>query len=150
MYEIEIYEADSEFEQALYAALARETAPPDLLARVMSRIEAALLETQPATSVPSFRLLAMPARSVWSSFWSIGAHAAAFALIAFVVFAGGKAVVTAPKAPLTAVDVRPYIPMNPGKDATGGGGGGGAHEMTEASRGRLPKLASQQITPPQI
>jgi protein TonB len=150
MYEIEIYEADSEFEQALYAALARETAPPDLLARVMSRIEAALLETQPATSVPSFRLLAMPARSVWSSFWSIGAHAAAFALIAFVVFAGGKAVVTAPKAPLTAVDVRPYIPMNPGKDATGGGGGGGAHEMTEASRGRLPKLSQTQITPPQI
>lgn len=28
MYKTEIYEPDTEFEQALYAALARETAPP--------------------------------------------------------------------------------------------------------------------------
>ena len=148
MYETEIYEPDAEFEEALYAALAREAAPPDLIARVMARIEAQILEAQPA--VPSFRALTFPARSGWSSFLSIGAHAAAFALIALVVFAGGKAVVAPPKAPVTAVDVRPWIPMNPGKEAMGGGGGGGAHEAVEASRGRLPRLALQQITPPQI
>jgi protein TonB len=149
MYETEIYEPDAEFEQALYAALAREAAPPNLIANVMARIEAHLVETQSA-SVPGFRMLTFPARSGWSSFWSIGTHAAAFALIALVVFAGGKAVVTPPRAPVTAINVRPYIPMNPGKDATGGGGGGGAHEAVEASRGHLPKLASTQITPPQI
>jgi TonB family protein len=150
MYEIEIYEPDAEFEQALYAALAREAAPHDLIARVMSQVEDRLLYAQPARDVPVFRVLSFPARSAWTSFWSIGAHAAAFALMVLVVFAGGKAVVTAPKASLTAVDVRPYIPMNPGKDAMGGGGGGGAHEAIEASRGRLPKLAATQITPPQI
>ncbi len=148
MYETEIYEPDSELEQALYSALAREAAPPDLLANVLARIEAQLLEAPP--SAPAFRVLTFPARSPWSSFWSIGAHAAAFALIAFVVFAGGKAVVAPPKALLTAVDVQPYIPVNPGKDAAGGGGGGGANEAVEASRGHLPKLSQTQITPPQI
>ena len=148
MYDTETYEPDTEFEQALYAALAREAAPPDLVAGVLARLEIQLVDAPPA--VPSFRMLTFPALSGWSSFWSVGAHAAALALIAFVVFAGGKAVVTLPKAPVTAVDVRPYIPKNPGKDAMGGGGGGGAHEAVEASRGHLPRLAANQITPPQI
>jgi periplasmic protein TonB len=148
MYEIEIYEPDTEFEQALSAALAREAAPPDLVAQVMARIESQIIEAPPA--VPSFRMLAFPSRSAWSSFWSIGAHAATFALVVLVVFAGGKAIVTPPKAPVAAVDVRPYIPTNRGNEAMGGGGGGGAHEAIEAARGRLPKLAATQINPPQI
>jgi periplasmic protein TonB len=148
MYEIEIYEPDSELEQALYATLAREAAPLDLAARVMSRVEAQLIDAPPA--VPSFRVLTFPARSAWSSLWSIGAHAAAFALIALVVFAGGKAVVTTPKTPAVTVDIRPWIPMNPGKEAMGGGGGGGAHEAVEASKGHLPRLSTSQITPPQL
>src|SRR5579862_1906379 len=147
MYETEIYEPDTELEQALYAALARETAPSNLIACVTARIDTQF-EAQPA--VPGFRTLTFPARSAWSSFWSIGAHATAFALIALVVFAGGKTVVTPPKAPVATVDVRPWIPMNPGRDAMGGGGGGGAHEAVDASRGHMPKLSSQQITPPQI
>jgi periplasmic protein TonB len=32
----------------------------------------------------------------------------------------------------------------------GGGGGGGAHEVVEASKGRQPEVAKNQITPPQI
>jgi protein TonB len=148
MYETEIYEPDAEFEQALCAALAREAAPPDLIAQVMACIESQV--AYPAPAVPAFRMLAFPARSGWSSFCSIGAHAAAFVLIVLVVFAGGKAIVTPAKLPVTAVDVQPWIPMNPGKDAMGGGGGGGAHEAVEASRGHLPKLAANQITPPQI
>jgi len=32
----------------------------------------------------------------------------------------------------------------------GGGGGGGAHDILEASRGRQPIVATNQITPPQI
>lgn len=32
----------------------------------------------------------------------------------------------------------------------GGGGGGGDHEKIEAPKGKLPKVAPQQITPPQI
>jgi periplasmic protein TonB len=148
MYETEIYEPDSELEQALYATLAREAAPPDLIARVMAEIEAQLLDSQPV--VPNFRMLTFPARSAWSSLWSVGAHAAAFALIALVVFAGGKSIVAPPKGSVSTVDIHPYIPANPGKDTTGGGGGGGAHEAIEASRGHLPKVAANQITPPQI
>jgi len=148
MYETEIYEPDAEFEQALCAALAREAAPPDLIAHVMTRIEAQLFQAPRA--VPSFRMLTLPARSLWSNIWSVGAHAAAFALIVLVVFAGGKSIVAPQKGPVATVDVRPFIPMNPGKDATGGGGGGGAHEVIEASRGHLPKLSTSQITPPQL
>jgi protein TonB len=150
MYETEIYEPDAEFEQVLYAVLAREAAPPHLLAHIMAEIGSQVSGAESSPVVPSFRLLSFPARSAWSNFWSIGAHAAAFALIALVVFAGGKTVVTPPKAPITAVDVRPYIPTNPGNEVAGGGGGGGAHELVEASRGHLPKLAATQITPPQI
>jgi len=32
----------------------------------------------------------------------------------------------------------------------GGGGGGGNHELLEASKGKLPKFAKEQIAPPQI
>ncbi len=146
MYEKYLHEPDAELEQQLYAALAREAAPPSLI----DRVEARLLHVNPTPAAPAFRMLSFPARSVSSSLWSMGAHAAAFAMIALVVFAGGKAVVT-PKGPAVTVDVLPYIPMNAlGKESMGGGGGGGAHETVEASKGRLPKLAMTQITPPQI
>jgi TonB family protein len=52
---------------------------------------------------------------------------------------------------VTAVDVKPFIPVTqPQKDVMGGGGGGGTHNPVEASKGHLPKIAKQQITPPQI
>jgi TonB family protein len=40
------------------------------------------------------------------------------------------------------------LPLSP-KQA-GGGGGGGDHDRIEAPKGKLPKVAEQQITPPQI
>ena len=36
------------------------------------------------------------------------------------------------------------------KKVVSGGGGGGDHDTLQAPKGRLPKLAMQQITPPQI
>jgi periplasmic protein TonB len=51
----------------------------------------------------------------------------------------------------TAVDIKPFIPITqPMKDAMGGGGGGGTHSPIEASKGKLPDMSKQQITPPQI
>jgi periplasmic protein TonB len=142
----ELHEFDAELEQALYAALAREAAPAGLMARVEER----LLRVEAVLAVPTFQPLNLGTQSGWTSFWSIGAHASALALIALVVFAGGKEVV-APRASVMPIDVKPYIPMTtPGKDAMGGGGGGGAHELVEASKGHLPKFADKQITPPQI
>jgi periplasmic protein TonB len=40
--------------------------------------------------------------------------------------------------------------MTPAKKEVSGGGGGGDRDHVEAPKGRLPKLAMQQITPPQI
>lgn len=50
----------------------------------------------------------------------------------------------------TTVDVTPFIPAAPQMQAMGGGGGGGNHEIVEASKGHLPKMAKTQITPPQL
>src|SRR5207253_1097235 len=41
-------------------------------------------------------------------------------------------------------------PMQPAKTQVGGGGGGGDRDVFKAPKGRLPKLAMEQITPPQI
>lgn len=54
------------------------------------------------------------------------------------------------KQTVTAVDLKPFIPITPKMQAMGGGGGGGTHNPVEASKGHLPKMAKQQITPPQV
>ena len=147
MMERELNEFDAELEQALYAALTREAAPAALMARVEQR----LLRAEAARFVPDFAPLKLGARSAWMNLWSIGAHASALALIALVVFAGGKEVVTPLRTAVTPIDVKPFMPVTaPGKNAMGGGGGGGAHDVVEASKGHLPKFADRQITPPQI
>jgi hypothetical protein len=81
-----MYEYDVELEQALYATLARQPAPPSLIARV----EARLLNARPALQVPSFSVLGCGARSLRTSLWSIGAHAVVFAVIALMLLAGRK------------------------------------------------------------
>ena len=40
--------------------------------------------------------------------------------------------------------------LQPNKKIVSGGGGGGDHDPLPAPKGRLPKLAMEQITPPQI
>jgi len=46
-------------------------------------------------------------------------------------------------------DISPYMPMKISKTKAGGGGGGGDHDILKASKGAVPKLAKDQITPPQ-
>lgn len=48
-----------------------------------------------------------------------------------------------------AIDISPYI-MPQAKDQSGGGGGGGDRDKLQASKGALPKLSRQQITPPVV
>lgn len=51
---------------------------------------------------------------------------------------------------LVAPDLAPYEPKMPKKlQAAGGGGGGGDRSPTPASKGKLPKFAPRQFTPPQ-
>ncbi len=47
------------------------------------------------------------------------------------------------------IDISPYI-MPQAKDQSGGGGGGGDRDKLQASKGALPKLSRQQITPPVV
>ncbi len=41
-------------------------------------------------------------------------------------------------------------PMKPSKTQVGGGGGGGDRDVLQATKGRLPKLAMEQIVPPMV
>jgi len=56
------------------------------------------------------------------------------------------------KTPTTeVVDLRPFTPIAPKMNSyMGGGGGGGDRDLVQASKGKLPKLDTKQITPPQI
>lgn len=140
-----MYEYDVELEQALYAALAREAAPDDLIARV----EARLLHARPAIHVPDFSALSFDGGSAWTSLWSVGAHAVAIAVIALLLY-GGRRQAVSPKLNVANVDVKPFMPMTSKLNPMDGGGGGGAHDLVEASKGRLPEMAKRQVTPPQI
>ncbi len=47
--------------------------------------------------------------------------------------------------------ISPFLPkLPPGAKKAGGGGGGGAHDPLPASRGKLPKFAMTQFTPPKV
>jgi len=56
-----------------------------------------------------------------------------------------------PKVPTEVVDLKPYTPVAPPKlSMMGGGGGGGDRDLVQVSKGKIPKLSTRQITPPQI
>ncbi len=143
MYETDLYQTDDELEQALYAALGREPAPDTLILRVERRLFAA----RRAPAVPSFGLLSVSTRSAWSSLWSIAAHAAVFALIAFLFLHGKRDSVLKTRAALTQIDLQPFVPITPRSDQSGGGGGGGAHDILQAPKGKLPKSDSAADCP---
>lgn len=51
---------------------------------------------------------------------------------------------------LVAPDISDYLPMTKPGPVMGGGGGGGDRAKIEAPKGKLPKAAMEQITPPAI
>src|SRR5262249_5670633 len=52
---------------------------------------------------------------------------------------------------LIAPDISEYLPMTPKAAVSmGGGGGGGDRAKTIAPKGKLPKIAPEQITPPEV
>ncbi len=90
-------------------------------------------------------------RSPLSSALAFALHVLVIGLILFFFYSQWKTRAIERKAAVTAVDVKPFIPMTlKMNQSMGGGGGGGAHELVEASKGHLPKMAKTQITPPQI
>jgi len=72
-------------------------------------------------------------------------------VIALLVFLGSlKPVQNAIKEhiALIAPDLKPYMAQQ--KKQSGGGGGGGNRSPLEASKGKLPKIAPRQFTPPRV
>jgi TonB family protein len=74
-------------------------------------------------------------------------------VIGFVLFLGTlKPVQKAIKEHITllAPDLKPYIASAPKDNAMHGGGGGGTRSPLDASKGKLPKIAPKQFTPPRV
>jgi TonB family protein len=148
---------DADLEQALYAAFAREAAPATLMAGVEGRLGAnrGAMELQPAgvggrVFIPTFAGLEIRTQSRWTSIFSVGAHALICALLLLFALDQWHTRQLQRKLLATTVDVTPFVPALNMKDTMGGGGGGGNHELIEASKGKLPQFAKQQIVPPQI
>ena len=89
-------------------------------------------------------------RKKGSGVMSLGLHAGAVVLL--LALGSSKTVQDAAKTvitPIFAPTVDPYTPKAaPKKQAMGGGGGGGDRSPTPASKGRLPRAALKQFTPP--
>jgi TonB family protein len=84
--------------------------------------------------------------------WAIGIAAGVnLAILAVALFFGVRKIVDTVKPPLTAttVDLTEFKAPKASTQA-GGGGGGGDHSAIEASKGKLPKLEKNPITPPQV
>jgi TonB family protein len=81
---------------------------------------------------------------------SLMVHIAVVAAIIAASIAGAKVVKQQiQQISLVAPDVSDYMPLSSKKnDVVGGGGGGGDHDKIQAPKGKLPKFAMQQITPP--
>jgi TonB family protein len=90
-------------------------------------------------------------RGPLSSALAIVLHAVVLGLIVLFALQQWRMRSINKKQTVTAVDLKPFIPVTPKmQQSMGGGGGGGTHNPVEASKGHLPTMAKQQITPPQI
>jgi periplasmic protein TonB len=79
-------------------------------------------------------------------------HMVALALIIGGTILAGRMVkkVIKPQEVVTLIAPDDMPPLSPSKTVAGGGGGGGDRDKLQASKGKLPKLAMEQITPPAV
>jgi TonB family protein len=85
--------------------------------------------------------------------WAIGISTAVNILILVVVlfFVGKKIIETVKANNLSATDIDVGVFKAPKADTqAGGGGGGGDHSILDPTKGKLPKLEKNPITPPQV
>jgi protein TonB len=100
----------------------------------------------------------IPVKDIWG-FYNYKKNGALGSTVAHVVVIGliiygtilGRRLVTKveakPQVETKLIDPGDYA-LKPAKTQAGGGGGGGDRDVLQASKGRLPKFAMQQITPP--
>lgn len=103
----------------------------------------------------------IPVRDIWGFYdykkngamYSVGVHAVALAGLIGLTFLGRRVVKEIQKPHETVTLIAPaedIPPMAPSKTQVGGGGGGGDRDKLQAPKGKLPKLAMQQIVPPMM
>ena len=143
--EVHLLPVEEEFEEPLWKSLFRQIDEfffPKKLPPLM-------LESKPE-----------PVKSIWGFYdykrngalGSTGVHVLILAVVAagYVLVKKTAAAAPAQKVTVTLVDPMDIPPLKPSKTQVGGGGGGGDRDVLQASKGKLPKLSMQQITPPVV
>src|ERR1700742_3320324 len=140
--------------------LPQTTMDESLWASLKENIRAALFPEK----LPPLQLTSRPVkvREIWGEYSykkesagvSLVVHIAMIAALIAVSIVGAKVVQEKPKETVTLIApdlTPPQLPMTK-KNATtsGGGGGGGDHDKLQAPKGKLPKTAMEQITPPAV
>ena len=142
--------------------LPRTTMEDSLWSSLKSNIRAALFPEK----LPPLELTSRPVkvREIWGEY-NYKKESASVSLFVHVLMIGGligisilgaRAVKNAEKPKETVILIAPDLsppplPMTQKKEpSSGGGGGGGDHDKLQAPKGKLPKLAMEQITPPAI
>jgi TonB family protein len=140
--------------------LPRTTAEDSLWSSLKSNIRAALFPEK----LPPLQLTSHPVkvRDIWGEY-NYKKESAGVSAVVHVLMVGGligisimgaRAMKNAEKPKetvlLIAPDLTPQLPMTKKEQSSGGGGGGGDHDKLQAPKGKLPKLAMEQITPPAV
>ena len=113
--------------------------------------------------LPPLRLTSRPVevRDIWGEYNYKKQSASVSAVVHILLLAGliglsiwgVKAVTEKPRETVTLIapDDAPQLPITPKKNQTmAGGGGGGDRDKLQAPKGKLPKSAMEQITPPAV
>lgn len=113
--------------------------------------------------LPPLRLQSKPApvRDIWGDYdyrksgWAgtLLLHATVFVAIVGFYLGGGRVVAARHPEAVAVIptDISEYLPLsNKKNDTIGGGGGGGDRDKLAAPKGKLPKLAMEQYTPPAV
>lgn len=102
----------------------------------------------------------VPVKDIWG-FYDYKKNGALASTVVHVLVVGGIIGLTLlgrrvvqeiqkPKETVTLVAPEDIPPLQPAKTLSGGGGGGGDRDKFQAPKGKLPKLAMEQITPPAV
>jgi periplasmic protein TonB len=148
-------------------ASAFETAPvllltPESLDRAWySNIIAAIREAIHPPELPPLRLTSRPVEvpRIWGFYgghertagaYSVLIHAAVIALLFVLGSVKPVQMFVRETATLIAPDLKPYLAEKRDQPQPHGGGGGGTRSPLDASKGKLPKVAPRQFTPPRV
>ncbi|HXW93559.1 MAG TPA: energy transducer TonB [Terriglobales bacterium] len=100
----------------------------------------------------------LPVKDIWGFYdykttgvlGSTVVHLMALVAVIGLTILGRRVVMQTPQATVTLLAPDDLLLLRPSRTRGGGGGGGGDRDKLRVSKGRLPKLAMQQLTPPTV